>query len=102
MSNEINPNQTNDKKPFMEYVNGVEVGSGVYDFVLDFNLASTSNSNKKIGTIIMSPEHAKVFSHIMQDNIRQYEEIFGTIPTPPTKKRVQELEKEGKVVKGDM
>lgn len=33
--------------------------------------------------IVMSPQHAKAFANILIENIRQYEELFGTITVEP-------------------
>jgi len=43
----------------------------------------------------MSPQHAKVFSKVLSDNIAMYEEKFGTImlPTPPDQRTQTENKK---------
>ncbi|KAF0996620.1 hypothetical protein BJQ97_03310 [Geobacillus sp. TFV-3] len=43
----------------------------------------------------MSPQHAKQFAYLLLNYIKQYEEIFGEIPSPPSKEKIQELSQLG-------
>ena len=60
------------------YANMVQIGHGPEEFVLDFmNIfppAGTVNAR-----VIISPSHAKRLAMALQENIKKYEEQFGTI-----------------------
>lgn len=66
------------------YVNAAKLATGNYDFQIVFSqqtpslIDGTVQQNDLI-RIIMSPQHAKVFSEILNVNIQQYEKEFGHI-----------------------
>lgn len=92
---EINNNTHNIKKTFKDYSNGVQVLMGQFDFSFLFS-QNSPHENQKLGEILMSPEHAKVFSNILVNNINQYESMFGEIPAVDPEK-MQKLHQEGKI-----
>ena len=60
------------------YANMVQVGHSSEEFVLDFmNIFPPSGTLN--ARVIISPSHAKRVSLALQDNIKKYEEQFGTI-----------------------
>jgi hypothetical protein len=60
------------------YANMVQVGHGPEEFILDFmNLfPPTGIVNARV---IVSPSHFKRIVNAMQDNLKQYENQYGTI-----------------------
>jgi hypothetical protein len=79
-----NPNQIN-----IELTE--EIAEGIYsnlamiahsnsEFVIDFIRLMPGVPKAKVKSrIVITPEHAKRFSNALIDNIRKYEETFGTI-----------------------
>lgn len=84
-----------EKKPLTIYCNGLNVTLSPYDFIISIN-QNTMDSAEKIADIILSPEHAKVFSTILAHNVSEYESIFGVIPDVHPD-RMNELAKAGKI-----
>jgi len=83
-----------ENKPFKVYCNSLQISMGVHDIILNLqNL--TPNDTEELGTVSMSPQHAKVFAHMLMHHINQYEEIFGLIPTPPDEEKLQRLSEAG-------
>ena len=76
-----------------QYSNNVQILLSSWDFTLELSqliLGAPEQENQQpsisMGAaqrIIMSPQHAKAFSMILQQNVRQWEEQFGEIQLPP-------------------
>lgn len=63
------------------YVNMATVTHSPTEFVFDFIFVQPQQPRAKVRSrIITSPQHAKRFLLAMQENLRRYEERFGTIP----------------------
>jgi len=60
------------------YANMVQVSHGGEEFVMDF-INAWPPAGALVGRIIISPSHAKRLSAALLDNIKKYEEKFGTI-----------------------
>ncbi len=61
-----------------QYANMVQVGHTGEEFVLDFmNLLPPAG--QLVSRVIVSPSHFKRLTAAMQDNVKRYEEQFGTI-----------------------
>lgn len=93
----------NNKPTF--YTNYVGVGMSNFDFTLVMahrlgpieNPTAPPYPEEIVCNIIMSPQHAKAFAAVLNDNIRQYEELFGTIKIEPDADKYNEmLKKAGK------
>lgn len=68
-----------------------EIAQGIYanlaiithsssEFILDFVRIMPGISKASVKSrIILSPEHAKRLMQALEDNIRKYEDVFGTI-----------------------
>lgn len=84
-----------EKKPQILYSNGVDIATSPYDLIISISRNSPSE-REILADIIMSPEHAKVFSTILSHNIENYERLFGQIPDvhPDT---LEKLHQEGKI-----
>jgi hypothetical protein len=79
-----------------------EVALGIYsnvalltvsgnDFIFDFGSIVPQRDTCKVQSrIIMSPQHAKRFLILIQNNIEEYEKRFGKIPSvePPAPKAI--------------
>ncbi len=65
------------------YTNSVDLKVSVYDFELVFGkVIAASDTRLEIEqkvSITMSPQHAKEFLRILQENVRNYELRFGPI-----------------------
>jgi|SRR5215211_9457852 len=76
-----------------QYSNNVQILLSSWDFTFVFSqlvLSAPEQENQQpsisMGTaqrIIMSPQHAKAFLAILQQNIQQWEQQFGEIQLPP-------------------
>lgn len=64
---------------FSEYSNAIQVGFSRFDVSMTFLKNSSSQGQKYLGEIILSPEHAKVLAIILSNNIQGFEEQFGEI-----------------------
>lgn len=88
----ISPNiEIGSSQLFFSYVNAARISSGLYDFQFVFSQQSISqNSGDNVATVtlqesvklMMSPQHAKVFLNMLQDQIQKYEANFGEIVLP--------------------
>ena len=64
------------------YTNSVRISTSLHDLTLCLRLAGTDNpGGETVGTVIMSPQHAKMLLALLAKNIRVYEDTFGRIPT---------------------
>src|SRR4051794_12299428 len=77
---------TPDDRPFF-YSNIAAIGSTVWDFTVDFGMIIDTRNKRllfqDVARVVMSPQQALVFSDILSQHVRQYEERFGKIPRAP-------------------
>ena len=64
-----------------KYSNVIEVQIQAFDAQLKFGF-QTSEGMQDETRIILSPQHLKVLSMMLEDAVKQYEEKFGVINTP--------------------
>ncbi len=60
------------------YANMAQISHGPEEFILDFVNAMPPHG-QLVSRIVVSPSHAKRFAKALEENIRKYEEKFGTI-----------------------
>ena len=60
------------------YANMVQIGHGSEEFILDF-MSLFPPSGTVNARVIVSPSHFKRIVKAMEDNLKQYEQKFGTI-----------------------
>ena len=88
------PKETEDFQ--IVYSNAITISISNVDFAFDIGYFSSKNAIVQ-GTevtipidiksrVIMSPQHAKIFSDLLMTNIHQYESDFGEIQIEPKKK----------------
>lgn len=70
------------------FIDGVQVGLSPFSVALVFTISpqpgAGTQAPKKLATIRMSAEHAKVMSILMRRQLKQFEEQLGQpIPIPP-------------------
>jgi hypothetical protein len=70
-----------------EYANSARITVSLWDFSFLFGEMEESGPellkvSEKL-KVTMSPQHAKVFHKVLEQNIRKYEEKFGEIKLPP-------------------
>ena len=69
------------------YANSVQVRVSVWDFQLVFGLASSDSPDqvtiRNHQAIFLSPQQAKALSNVLNQNIAQYEQAFGTLNLEP-------------------
>jgi flagellar protein FlaG len=69
------------------YANSVQVRVSVWDFQLVFGLASSDSPDqvtiRNHQAIFLSPQQAKALSSVLNQNIAQYEQAFGTLNLEP-------------------
>ena len=68
------------------YANNVSIKTSLWDMTIDFGLIVEATLEALVYrdevTIIMSPQHAKVFAEAMTKTVEQYEQQYGPIPRP--------------------
>lgn len=69
----------------IKYSNAVEVQLQLFDALLNFK-CQNSEGIVDSTSIILSVQHLKVLSNLLQESIAQYEQQFGVISLPMNKK----------------
>lgn len=70
------------------YSNLVVMAHSSSEFILDFcNVMPNQKMPTVVSRIILGPEHAKKLLLTLQENVRKYEEIYGTIKMPNWEKK---------------
>jgi Protein of unknown function (DUF3467) len=64
------------------YANSVNFFLSIYDITMDFGSTDKNNKHQSLVKIKMSPQHAKVMSILLSNNIRKYESDIGEINLP--------------------
>ena len=69
------------------YANSVQVRMSVWDFFLGFGTLSQSAPDEvtleSFQGIYLSPQQAKALATLLEGNLKQYEQTFGTITIEP-------------------
>lgn len=69
------------------YANFARLTHGPLEFLVDFKRSSPEqpdpNKSQPLVRIILHPAVAKSFLRALEENIRNYEQNFSTIPEPP-------------------
>lgn len=69
------------------YANSVQVRMSVWDFFLGFGTMSQSTPEEVVlesfQGVYLSPQQAKALLTLLEQNLKQYEETFGTIMIEP-------------------
>ncbi len=69
------------------YANSVQVRMSVWDFFLGFGTMSQSTPEEVVlesfQGVYLSPQQAKALCTLLQNNLKQYEQTFGTITIEP-------------------
>jgi hypothetical protein len=73
--------KADEKELLGQYSNLVMINHNAEEFTLNFiYLFPSVPQGKLVGSIILSPAHAKRLLHALNENITQYEAQFGPIP----------------------
>jgi len=64
------------------YANSVQFLLSIYDVAMDFGTTDMNNKHQSLVRIKMSPQHAKVMSILLSNNIKKYEHDVGMINIP--------------------
>ncbi|WP_416828208.1 DUF3467 domain-containing protein [Ectobacillus polymachus] len=83
-------------EPFVIYCNFAGVSVGVNDISIELKRQSPQQE-VTYGTVIMSPQLAKNFANVLLNSVKQYEDLFGTIPNQPDDNKIKELISQGMV-----
>ena len=69
------------------YANSVQVRMSVWDFFLGFGTISQSVPDEVVlesfQGVYLSPQQAKALCNLLEHNLKQYEQAFGTIVIEP-------------------
>ena len=69
------------------YANSVQVRVNVWDFFLVFGTLQQAAENevevRNFQGVYLSPQQAKALTHILRQNVEQYEKTFGEIKLDP-------------------
>lgn len=79
------------------YTNAANVELSLYDFKIILGVGNPEGLTPA-AQVHMSPQHFKVLVKIMAENLRNYEELFGTINLEPNEDKVEELKRKGIVM----
>ena len=94
-----------DDTPPEFYADAIRIGMTVYGFMFELGSAEmpepsqthpegTPIASKRLALVKMSPQHAAVFSKLLQRHLTMYQEKFGRINVPPEVYRGLGLEPE--------
>jgi hypothetical protein len=73
--------KADEKELLGQYSNLVVVHHNADEFTLNFiYLFPTLPQGKLVGSMILSPAHAKRLLRALEENVRRYEAQFGTLP----------------------
>jgi hypothetical protein len=73
--------KADEKELLGQYSNLVVIHHNADEFTLNFiYLFPTVPQGKLVGSMIVSPAHAKRLMHALQENISRFEAQFGTLP----------------------
>jgi hypothetical protein len=76
--------KADEKELLGQYANLVVVHHNAEEFTLNFiYLFPSVPQGKLVGSLILSPAHAKRLAKALQENISRFEEQFGTLPEGP-------------------
>jgi hypothetical protein len=68
------------------YANSARLNISLWDFKFSFGeVEEISSDTMKVSEkvrVLMSPQHAKVFLQVFQQNLKRYEDKFGEIKVP--------------------
>jgi hypothetical protein len=82
---QVNVTQTENFRE--SYANSVQVRVSVWDFQLVFGLAASESPDqvtiRNHQAIFLSPQQAKALCNVLNQNIAQYEQAFGTLNLEP-------------------
>ena len=70
-----------EQSPFNIYTNEIQISLSYFDFTLVLKRMSDVNPIT-LGTVTLSPQHAKALAHVLTSHVSEYERIFGQIQTP--------------------
>ncbi len=63
------------------YANSFKVGQNAFEFIIDFGQSHVEGKREIFHTrIVSSPFYANIQLKTLQESIRRYEKVFGTIP----------------------
>ncbi|MCC7212653.1 MAG: DUF3467 domain-containing protein [Candidatus Brocadia sp.] len=63
------------------YANSFKVGQNAFEFIIDFGQSYVEGKREIFHTrIVSSPFYANIQLKTLQESIRRYEKVFGTIP----------------------
>ena len=66
------------------YTNGLEISTSLFDVQIRINHTFRTEGQtmlaNNLGTLVMSPQHAKAFAKNLTGAIAKYEETFGPLP----------------------
>lgn len=77
------------------YTNQIQLAIQPMDFTLLLNVTSPNGSVENQAVVYLSPQHAKALLHVLAENVRNYEELFGVINLEPNVDKMRELEARG-------
>ena len=69
------------------YANNVSLRTNLWDIRMEFGEVVEASEERLLirdtVTVLMSPQHARIFAELLARHIRDYEAKFGPIPRPP-------------------
>lgn len=82
----LTPTQADSEDYYTAYANGAQIVHTFFDFQLHFSEVKVRDPKNVVAegfaTILMSPQHAKMFLKHLNQNLELYEAKFGEIKVP--------------------
>ncbi|HYC80033.1 MAG TPA: DUF3467 domain-containing protein [Candidatus Binatia bacterium] len=79
------------------YTNNMQVSHTKEEFILDFlNMSFFPNTASLVAKVITSPEHFKRIVATLTDNLKKYEDRFGSIDSPKPETSQQQTSESSK------
>jgi hypothetical protein len=67
--------------PAVFYANRIQLSTSLYDIRIKFGIIDPAGGYTEDGILFLSPPHAKKFLEALANSVKQYETLYGTIPS---------------------
>ncbi|THF83730.1 DUF3467 domain-containing protein [Cohnella fermenti] len=79
------------------YTNQIQLAMQPMDFTLSLNMVGVDGAVENQANVYISPQHAKSLLIALAENVRMYEELFGSINLEPNSDKIKELQEKGAI-----
>ena len=75
-------NEQEQPEPLEVYTNSVRLSANIYEFVFQLGLTTPGEETRELLRVRMSPQHAMALHHLLEANLRAYEDQFAEVFLP--------------------